>query len=877
MSTTLGQAYIQVIPSTQGLQHSLDAALNGSETQNAANNAGGTIGKGLTAGALVGLKMLEKAAGAAIEFGKSTIDAGMSFDSAMSQVAATMGYSLDELSDSGSVASQTLDTLRDFALEMGSTTSFSATESSQALNYMALAGYDAETSMAMLPNVLNLAAAGAMGLAEASDMVTDASSALGLDISETTRLVDQMATASSKSNTSVSQLGEAILTVGGTAKNLSGGTTELSTALGILADNGIKGAEGGTSLRNVILSLSAPTDKASAAMEALGIQAFDAEGNMRPLNDTFNDLNDVLSTMTQQEQTQVLNTLFNKTDLKAVNALLANSGERFDELSAAIDAASGSAAAMAEVQLDNLAGDITLFESALEGAKIAVSDSLTPALREVVQFGSEAVATLGTAFSEGGFSGAMDALGGILADAVKMAVEALPAMVEAGASLLMSLVDGMLANIPLIVSTAASLAVTLVNGLTGALPTLVPQIIQVVTQIAISLVQAAPQMLTAALGLIMALADGLLAALPDLIAALPVLIEGIVSFIIEGVPQIMEASVMLFMAIIDALPEILMALTEAAPQIIQTLVTALTEGIPQILEKGGELLSNLWSGIEAALPGLWSNIATLCTTLITNIANGLATVVDKGSELIANFWAGVDGALAGLWANIVSFCASVLSNIASGIADIVTTGSTMISDFASGIADGAATLWADLTSFGESVISTITNAVASAADIGSSIVSGIWAGISSGTEWIIQQVSNFASGILNAVKSVLGIASPSKEFAKVGAWSAEGIGIGFEEEMQDVNKLIESSVADALDVGGAVNLTTSVGSSIGANAAVGVSSTAELASMVISVGNRIIEAINSKDTNITLDGQLLSDKLYGYQQITASNHGVSFA
>ena len=154
-----------------------------------------------------------------------------------------MGYSVEELNTAGSEAAETYSQLRSFAMEMGATTAFSATEASNALNYMALAGYDAETSMAMLPNVLNLAAAGGIDLASASDMVTDAQSALGLTLDETSVMVDQMAMAASKSNTSVAQLGEAFLTVGGTAKNLAGGTTELSTMLGVLADNGIKGSE----------------------------------------------------------------------------------------------------------------------------------------------------------------------------------------------------------------------------------------------------------------------------------------------------------------------------------------------------------------------------------------------------------------------------------------------------------------------------------------------------------------------------------------------------------------------------------------------------------------------------------------------------------
>ena len=154
---------------------------------------------------------------ASVGFAATAAKTGANFDKAMSQVAATMGKTNEELSkEVGSVDTQFghfSGTIRDFAKYMGKNTKFSATQAADALNYMALAGYDTQKSMNMLPNVLNLAAAGNMGLAEASDMVTDAQSALGLSTKETTELVDKMAMAASKSNTSVSQLGEAILTL----------------------------------------------------------------------------------------------------------------------------------------------------------------------------------------------------------------------------------------------------------------------------------------------------------------------------------------------------------------------------------------------------------------------------------------------------------------------------------------------------------------------------------------------------------------------------------------------------------------------------------------------------------------------------------------
>lgn len=322
-------------------------------------------------------------------FGVSSMKAGMEFDTSMSQVAATMGKTNAELQQEvGEVDlawGHFSGNLREYAQEMGKHTAFSATEAADALNYMALAGYDTQKSMQMLPNVLNLAAAGNMELATASDMVTDASSALGLTTEQTTQLVDQMAMASSKSNTSVAQLGDAMLTVGGTAKNLKGGTTELSTALGILADNGIKGSEGGTILRNAILSLTAPTDKAQKELDALGVSVFDSEGNMRSMNDIMMDLSASMADMTGEERAEAMSKIFNKRDLKGIEALLAGAGDRWNELSGYIDKAQGSAQKMADTQLDNLQGDITLLKSAWEGLQISVSDKVTPALRGLVQ------------------------------------------------------------------------------------------------------------------------------------------------------------------------------------------------------------------------------------------------------------------------------------------------------------------------------------------------------------------------------------------------------------------------------------------------------------------------------------------------------------
>lgn len=311
-------------------------------------------------------------------FAVSSVKTGAEFDKSMSQVAATMGTTVDEIGE-----------LRDFAQEMGRTTSFSATQAADALNYMALAGYDAQTSMDMLPTVLDLAAAGNIDLARASDMVTDAQSALGLSLEETKTMVDQMAAASSKSNTSVEQLGDAYLTVGATARGLKGGTQEMATVLGVLADNGIKGAEGGTHLRNAILSLQTPTKDGTEALKQLGMtydDMYDSAGNLRSLPEIFKQMSSAMDGMNQKQRDAIVSGLFNKTDLASINALLGTSADRWDELGEAIGDSADAADRMANTQLDNLAGDITLMKSAFEGLQISLSDKLTPAIRSVVQF-----------------------------------------------------------------------------------------------------------------------------------------------------------------------------------------------------------------------------------------------------------------------------------------------------------------------------------------------------------------------------------------------------------------------------------------------------------------------------------------------------------
>ena len=341
------------------------------------------------------------------EIPKQIAAIGSQFESSMAQVAATMGITqIDE----------EFQQLSETAKEMGENTKFSASQAADALNYLALAGYDADKACSALPTVLDLAAAGGMELANASDMVTDSMSALGLEMDELTGFADQMAVTSQKSNTSVSQLGNAILSVGANARVLAGRTNELMTELGILADNGKKGAEAGTALARVIKNLSTPVSNAKDELDALGVKCYDAEGNFRNMQDIFLDLNEAMKDFTEEERQAALSEIFDTAALSSAKTLLANCGERFDELSGYISKADGAAKQMGETMSDTLAGDVTTLNSALDGLAVTAYDKFAGTMREAVQSVTADVKVLSESLKNGELSESMDKLADSFAD-----------------------------------------------------------------------------------------------------------------------------------------------------------------------------------------------------------------------------------------------------------------------------------------------------------------------------------------------------------------------------------------------------------------------------------------------------------------------------
>lgn len=308
------------------------------------------------------------------DFGKACISVGMDFDSQMSTVAAISGATGEEL-----------EILRAKAQEMGATTAFSATESAQAMEYMAMAGWKTTDITNGLAGVMNLAAASGEDLATVSDIVTDAMTAFGMSAEESTHFSDVLAQTASNANTNVGMMGETFKYVAPVAGSLGYNVEDTAAAIGLMANSGIKASQAGTALRTLMTNMANPTDKMAAAMDTLGISLTDSSGEMKSFAEITEDLRNGFSGLTEEQKASTAANLAGKEGMSGLLAIVNASEEDYKKLTDSIKDCSGASEKMAEIRLDNLEGDVTLFKSALEGAQIAISDKLTPVLRNLVK------------------------------------------------------------------------------------------------------------------------------------------------------------------------------------------------------------------------------------------------------------------------------------------------------------------------------------------------------------------------------------------------------------------------------------------------------------------------------------------------------------
>lgn len=389
---------------------------------------------------------------------RGAINAGMEFEASMSQVAAISGATGAEL-----------EALTATAKAYGESTKFTASQAAEALNYMALAGWDAQQSMDALGGVLDLAAASGMDLGAASDAVTDYLSAFGMEANQAGYMADLMAYAQSNANTSATQLADAY---GNCASSMHAAGQDIETTTSMLmalANQGIKGSEAGTQMAAVMRDLTQKMENGHIMIGKTAVQVTDAAGNFRDLNDIMADVGKATQGMGSAEAASAIMTTFSARSVKAVQTILNEGIGAVSEYENALRSAEGTASDQAATMMDNLAGDVQIFQSALEGLQITASESFSGIARESVQMGTSMLDAINQAGKQGGLSGMLDAFN-----------KQLPNVITKVSAMAGKVVQGVTRKLP-----------DMIKGLVGTLPDLLAGAIEIAPQIAESLFDAA--------------------------------------------------------------------------------------------------------------------------------------------------------------------------------------------------------------------------------------------------------------------------------------------------------------------------------------------------------------------------------------------------
>lgn len=605
----------------QGLK---DAEGNASSSTSKIGGAFKAVGK-------VAKTAMAAGSAAAAAFTKTSIDSGMNFDTAMSQVAATMGTTVDKIGD-----------VKAKAEEMGRTTKYTATEAAEGMNILAQAGLSADEQISGIGTVLNLASAGAMSLEESASYTAGAVKGFGDSMSNASYYADLMAKGATLANTDVRGLGEAFSGSAATAKNYGQAADSVTLSLLRLAEQNVTGSEASTALNRAMADLYTPTDDASKALDQLGVSAYKANGDAKDFNDLVDELNGSLQGMTAEQKNNALATIFTTQGLQAFNKMTASSDATVQKFWKGIQDSSSSAAQQAATQLDNLKGDITLLSSATEGLELGFYNTFSGTIRGAIKGVTSEVSGLAEAMESGGISGALSKLA---QDAISFSGQ-LPGLTKIGGDLINGLISSVTQNsgsittavgqllnnlastistgLNVFTSVGVNLLTTIASGLTQGIPTFLGQVLPMLTQFTESLRSNAGTLINAGLTLIQNLAQGLINSIPVLIAYVPTIITNLAGIINDNAPKILATGITIITNLAIGLVRAIPLLIANLPKIITAIVSVFTAF--NWLSLGKNIVTGIIKGIK--------NLPSLLKTAAKNAVNGFKGAF-KGNGILS--------------------------------------------------------------------------------------------------------------------------------------------------------------------------------------------------------------------------------------------------
>ena len=574
----------------------------------------------------------------------AVLDIGMSFESGMSKVEAISGATGEDLA-----------ALTDKAKEMGAKTKFSATESAEAMQYMAMAGWKTGDMLNGIEGIMNLAAASGEDLATTSDIVTDALTAFGLSAQDSTHFADVLAQASSNANTNVGMMGETFKYVAPVAGAMGYSAEDVATAIGLMANSGIKASQAGTSLRTILTRMAKPTKEVQTAMDQLGVSVIDSDGNMESLHEIMDDLRSGFSGLSEAEKVNMAATLGETDGMSGLLAIVNASDRDYQKLTDSINNCSGAAESMAETMQDNLEGQLTILGSTAESLALEIYESVKGPLTDMTKLGIDAVSNLTEGFETGGVMGMIDAAGQM----ASAFAENLPSIIEQGLPLVEGFTENLRSNAGKLVDGGIDLILKLAQGLMDGLPAMLQYVPQIIINIAGIINDNAPKLLMAGVQLIVVLGKGLIQAIPDLIAALPQIIQAIVSTLQAF--NWVNSGIYIITLLRNGIISMVGAIASAAVEILKAIVGAI-QSLPQklleIAKKAGEGISSGLKGMLGAIKGAATSILSGIVSALTSLPSKLLGLAKNGAQSIVKGFTGQS------WGNIGK---NIITGITAGI------------------------------------------------------------------------------------------------------------------------------------------------------------------------------------------------------------------
>ena len=511
-----------------------------------------------------------------------------------------------------------------------------------------MSGYSATESMQMIDSVLDTAAAGGLDLASAASYVagsmkgfTKEAGNFADNAAASAYYGDLIAKGATLANTNVQQLGEAMSQASSSADSYSQSSTEAGVALLRLAEQNTVGSAAATALGAAMKELYAPTEQAKAALDSLGVSAFDeATGKAKGFNQVVDELGMALSKMNEQERVNMEKTIFGEQGKRAFDQMLASSGEKVQSFYDGLANASGSAHQQAETMLDNLAGDITIFGSALDGLKIKVSDAFDAPFREIVQEATKYLSELTEITKNQGLEGLASALGGKVAEAFDFLSGYIPKASEIGLKLVSSLAKGFIKNTPSMLKTAGKTGLEIAKNIVRSAPDFIQAGRDVLSGLSKGLTENHAQLYqklrTIGHNLIKSLADSVTTGIPDLVNAALNLVEFVVDALTDSknLAGIVGGAVTLLTALADGLIQSVPFLIEKVPEIVSSLEQALEDNADLISESGHKILEKLGESLKNAKETLKENAPEIMQNIISAIENAPLSAASVGDSII---------------------------------------------------------------------------------------------------------------------------------------------------------------------------------------------------------------------------------------------------